>query len=71
MIEANVIFLNDVDHDFVNTIVFGSANERSYGIALGDLDGGGDLDIVIANSGSMSRVYLNTSREKAASMLAR
>jgi hypothetical protein len=44
---------------------------RSYGVSIGDLNGDGFPDLVFANSGSMSRVYLNTTMEQAASVLAR
>jgi hypothetical protein len=58
-IGANVIFLNDADHEFVNTIVFGADGERSYGIDLGDLDKDGDVDIAIANDGGPNAIYFN------------
>ena len=62
-ITANVIFLNDADHQFTNVIVFGPASERSYGIDVGDLDRDGDLDIAVANDGEPNAIYLNVDGE--------
>jgi hypothetical protein len=60
--------------DFERIVIFGGAEKRVR-LELGDFDGDHDAgdgfpDLVFANSGSMSRVYLNTTTEQAASMLA-
>jgi hypothetical protein len=42
--------------------VSSTESDRSYGVALGDIDGDGDLDAYVANwgmSGQPNRVYLN------------
>lgn len=43
----------------MNTVIFGPASERSYGIDLGDLDRDGDFDIAVANDGGPNAVYFN------------
>jgi subtilisin-like proprotein convertase family protein len=56
----NAVFLNEDGHlwDRVTwTPVYTS--DRTYGLAWGDMDGDGDLDLAVGNYGSPSRVYLN------------
>src|SRR5258708_7810874 len=36
-----------------------TASEVSRGLAMGDIDDDGDIDVVVSNTGSRSRIYLN------------
>jgi hypothetical protein len=59
--EANKVWRNDGTGTFTETQNLGSAD--SLGVALGDLDGDGDLDAFVANygggSGEANKVWLN------------
>ena len=41
------------------SINFGTGSDLSYGVALGDVDGDGDLDVAVGNDGEQNAVYLN------------
>ena len=57
----NHVYLNQLDTgSFSFTASDASSDENdSRGVALGDLDGDGDLDAFVVNNGGKNRVYLN------------
>lgn len=58
--EPDWVFSNDGRGAFYGRRALESQPDRSYGIALGDLDGNGTLDAVVANdAGNRSVVYRN------------
>ncbi len=48
-----------VFNDSGQTIGIAANNTRSFALAIGDLDGDGDIDMFVANDAQGSRVYLN------------
>ena len=56
--KRNKVFFNDGNGNFTDSgQVLGT--EDSYGLSTGDIDGDGDIDFIVANSGQPDRVYLN------------
>ena len=56
----NQIYINDGNGVFTNRLPFtGAPANNSFKAALGDLDGGGDLDAFVANSGQQNQIYTN------------
>jgi len=49
--------LNDGSGRRFDQIRFGDGNGTAYGIALGDVDSNGDLDIVVGRSDAPNTIY--------------
>jgi len=58
----NFILVNDGAGTFGSRIPFGDGNEDTVGLAWGDADGDGSLDLAVGNTGQPSGVYLNGPR---------
>ncbi|MEM7134051.1 MAG: VCBS repeat-containing protein [Chloroflexota bacterium] len=57
----NVVYLNDGTGNFTenNTSPFGTGDDNTSSIAIGDMDGKDGLDIVVGNQNKQNMVYLN------------
>ena len=73
--EPNQLFLNDGQGRFADLgpggAEFTSAVEVSRGLAFGDLDGDGDLDVLVTNGNGTVRIYRNQSPDPGNWMLVR
>ena len=58
----NVVYLNDGTGTFTTSIPipFGPITGTTHSVAVGDMDGDGDLDIIAGNYGQQNAVYLNS-----------
>ncbi len=66
--EPNLLFMNQGDMQFVpagdGVAEFTSPVEITRGLAVGDIDNDGDLDLVLTNVAGMARVYRNDMEAK-------
>lgn len=62
---SNILYINDGRGQFTRQIIPGEND--TYGVALGDMNGDGLLDIVFANSGGANQVVLSKHRKKTSS----
>ena len=66
--EPNFIFLNDGKGRFTDSShsagLFASRTEVSRGLAFGDMDNDGDLDLLLTNTAGPARLYRNDSKKK-------
>ncbi len=66
--EPNMLFQNDGAGKFQNVSdqagTFCSTVENSRGLAFGDIDNDGDIDLLVTNSGGAARLYRNDVNEK-------
>jgi hypothetical protein len=65
LLRQNIVYLNDGSGDFDwpgSTRPVGISGDRSWSVALGDIDGDGDLDIITGNYTQQNVVYLNDGR---------
>ena len=68
--QPNAIYIND-DGRFRRDALLEDPEARSYAVTIGDLNNDGFAVLVFANSGAMSRIYLNATAATAAGLLAR
>lgn len=55
----NAVYFNDgTGRNFVE-VPFGGAQDQTYGIAVGDVNGDGFPDIGVANSDGLNGIHLN------------
>ncbi len=60
-----LLYLNDGDgspYDSLPAIVIGTLADNTTSLALGDVDKDGDLDLIVGNNGTSTKLYLNDGR---------
>ncbi len=57
--QQNYVYFNDGSGNFSSSLPYGSGVDNTRGLALGDLNGDGSLDIVNRNDGQPDLVFLN------------
>ena len=55
----NAAFFNDGTGERFVAVLFGSADDITYGVAVGDVNADGFPDIGVANSDGLNGIYIN------------
>ncbi len=57
--QQNYLYMNDGSGHFTESHALGSGTDRTLSIAIGDLNGDGQLDIVLGNRGQLNAIHYN------------
>ena len=62
--QPNAIYLNAGAKKFGKAIVYGTGSDNTRSVALGDMNGEGQLDIIATNVGQPNRVFFNDGKSE-------